>query len=114
LVADEPIAEGGEDAGPSPFEYLAAGLASCTAITLRMYAQRKNWPLENAEVQVSVERSSDSTRFARQIDLIGPLLPEQRQRLLEIANHCPVHKALSGKIEITTALTEATAQLAGV
>lgn len=106
LVADEPIAEGGEDTGPSPFEYLAAGLASCTAITLRMYAQRKNWPLENAEIQVSIERAVDSTTFSRQINLIGPLLPEQRQRLLEIANHCPVHKALTGKIEVKTDLVE--------
>lgn len=106
LVADEPVSMGGEDEGPSPFEYLAAGLASCTAITLRMYAQRKNWPLENAEIHVSVEQEGDTTRFTRQIDLIGPLLPEHRQRLLDIANRCPVHKALSGKIEIKTALTE--------
>jgi putative redox protein len=104
LVADEPIELGGEDTGPSPYEYLATSLASCTAITLRMYAQRKAWPLENAEISVSFEIAQDKTTFDRKIQLVGALTPEQRDRLLDIANRCPVHKILTGKIEIQTTL----------
>ncbi len=104
LIADEPEAEGGEDLGPSPFEYLGAALAACTAITLRMYAQRKAWPLENAEVDVSIERNKDVTTILRTIHLVGELTEEQRQRLLEIADRCPVHRTLKGKIEIQTTL----------
>lgn len=106
LVADEPVAQGGEDLGPSPFEYVAAGLAACTAITLRMYAQRKTWALENAEVTVSIEKKNDVTIFLRKIDLIGTLSSDERKRLLEIASHCPVHKALTGQVEVQTALIE--------
>lgn len=104
LVADEPIEIGGEDAGPSPLEFLAAGLASCTAITLRMYAQRKSWPLENAEIVVSLHQEDNITKFTQRIKLIGPLNSGERVRLLEIANRCPVHRILEGKIEITTSI----------
>jgi putative redox protein len=108
LMADEPIEVGGEDSGPSPFEFLASALGACTAITLRMYAQRKSWPLENVEVTVRVERSKDLTHFDREMRLLGDLTDEQRQRLLEIAERCPVHKALSGKIAIKTRLETGT------
>lgn len=102
MVTDEPVDLGGEDMGPAPFDFLAAGLGACTAITLRMYAQRKSWPLENAEVTVHIQKSSESHKFIRNIELFGDLTEEQKLRLIEIANKCPVHKALSGKIEIET------------
>lgn len=104
LVIDEPIDRGGEDAGPSPGEFLAAALASCTAITLRMYAQRKNWPLENAEIFVDWYGEGEITKFIQRVKLIGPLEPTQQARLLEIANRCPIHKTLEGRIEIRTSL----------
>jgi putative redox protein len=104
LVADELIEQGGEDTGPSPFDFLASALGACTAMTLRMYAQRKSWPLENAEIVVTLSKASDATKFDRIIELKGALSTEQKARLLEIANRCPVHKALTGKIEIKTAL----------
>ncbi|WP_413288669.1 OsmC family protein [Bdellovibrio sp. HCB337] len=104
LIADVSTAEGGEDLGPSPHDYLAVALASCTAITLRMYAQRKSWPLKSADTLVNVDHQKEVTKFDRRINLIGDLDDEQRKRLLDIANHCPIHKALSGKIEITTSL----------
>lgn len=104
LVADEPAANGGEDSGPNPFEYLATALGACTALTLRMYAQHKEWPLENAEVTVELERAAAGVLFKRTIALVGPLGDEQKARLLKVAESCPVHKALTGKIEISTRL----------
>jgi putative redox protein len=92
LITDVSESSGGEDRGPSPHEFLAAALAACTSITLRMYASRKTWPLENVETEVSVDHRGDHTTF------------ETKIRLLEIANHCPVHKSLAGKIEISTKL----------
>ncbi len=106
LVADEPVDLGGEDAGPSPDEYLAASLGTCTAITLQMYSQRKSWPLEDAEVRVSIQPGAGATKFNRSIHLKGALTSEQKARLLQIANACPIHKILSGKIEIETLLAE--------
>ena len=104
LISDEPIELGGEDAGPAPLDYLASALGTCTAITLHMYAQRKSWPLKNAEVTVSLEKRDEIARFVRTFKLTGELSDEQKARLLAIANQCPVHKILSGKIEIETAL----------
>ena len=104
LAADESIEKGGEDLGPNPFEYLATALGVCTAITLRMYSQRKTWPLENAEVRVLIAPEEEIQVFTRKIHLAGPLDETQRSRLLEIANHCPVHKLLTGKIRIETSL----------
>ncbi|MGZ3448388.1 MAG: OsmC family protein [Polyangiales bacterium] len=100
LVADEPLADGGADTGPKPHEFLLAALASCTSMTVKMYADRKGWPLETIEVAVSMEAAAGVTRLRRKITLNGPLDDEQRKRLLEIANKCPVHKTLLGKIEI--------------
>lgn len=104
LIADHTTNEGGDDAGPTPHEFLLAALGSCTAMTLRVYAQRKNWPLENAEVTVSLDKFEGTSRFSREIKLVGPLDEGQRTRLLAVAEACPVHKTLSGKIEIVSKL----------
>jgi putative redox protein len=104
LTADEFIDKGGEDLGPNPFEYLAIALGACTALTLRMYSQRKAWPLENADVRILISKEEETSVFARKIYLAGPLDETQKARLLEIANHCPVHKLLTGKIRIETSL----------
>lgn len=104
LIADHPTNDGGDDAGPEPHEFLLAALGSCTAMTLRVYAQRKGWPLENAEVTVSLEKYEGVSRFSREIKLIGPLDEAQRTRLLAVAEACPVHKTLAGKLEIATGL----------
>ena len=104
LVSDIDASKGGSDGGPSPHEYLAAALASCTGMTLKMYAQRKSWDLQDAIVTVDIERVNDIEKFKRSIKLVGVVDAEQSQRLLEIANKCPVHKALTGTIEINTEL----------
>jgi putative redox protein len=107
LVADEPAALGGLDLGPTPHDLVCAGLAACTAQTLRLYAGRKGWPL--GPVRVSVSHSRDAAlsppdRFARVISLGGPLDGEQRARLLEIAERCPVHRLLTGGAAVATTL----------
>ncbi|MBD3581014.1 OsmC family protein [Flavobacterium selenitireducens] len=104
LIADEPPHLGGKDLGFSPFELLASSLGACTSATLRMYADRKGWELDEIIARVSVERDdkADKTLFIRHIELKGELTQEQCARLLEIAEKCPVHRALHGKIEIET------------
>jgi putative redox protein len=104
LTSDEPVENGGGDAGPAPHELLLAALGSCTSMTVSMYADRKAWPLARVEVNVSGERADAVFRIRREIRLEGELSDEQRQRLLEIANKCPVHRTLSGKIEIESRL----------
>lgn len=107
LVADEPASMGGEDLGANPFELVGAGLGACTAITLRMYADRKGWDLQDA--QISIEHYVDENKqhaFKRSLTLIGELDDTQRTALLKIADRCPVHKALSHGATITTILTE--------
>jgi putative redox protein len=108
-VADEPVALGGLDLGPTPHDLVSAGLAACTTQTLRLYAKRKGWAL--GAVQVSVSHRRDITVrpvdiFDRTISLGGPLDEEQRQHLLEIAEKCPVHKLLTGGATISTALSQ--------
>lgn len=106
IIADEPIDENGRDLGMKPTELLAGALASCTSITLRMYADRKNWDLKNIHVEVSFVRDATTNiaSFIRNISYTGNLEDAQRDRLLAIANACPVHKVLSGTIVIETAL----------
>jgi len=119
LLADEPLSAGGTDTGPDPYALLLAALGACTAMTLRLYAERKDWPLVEVAVRLSqgkilardcaeCETKDDSRidRITREITLTGPLTEPQRQRLLEIANRCPVHRTLMGPKEIVTRLGE--------
>ncbi|MEO8171998.1 MAG: OsmC family protein [Sediminibacterium sp.] len=100
FLADEPVEKEGADAGPAPDELLEASLASCTAITLRMYAERKKWPVAEIEVTVAFERIEKKTVFTKSIKVNGEIDDAQKQRLLEIAELCPVSKTLKGEVEI--------------
>jgi putative redox protein len=104
LIGDEPPEVGGDDAGPSPFEYLHAALGTCTSITLKMYADRKQWPLKSVRVDVTGGQVGAEYVIERTIHVDGDLDATQRARLLEIAEKCPVHKTLVGTIEIKTGL----------
>ena len=104
FLSDAEVSKGGGGTGPSPSEYLGAALAACTSMTLKMYANRKAMSLENAIVTVDIERAEDVEKFMRDIQLIGNLNAEEKERLLEIANKCPIHKALVGQIQIKTQL----------
>jgi len=106
LIADEPFDEGGTDLGFSPYELLAGALASCTSITLRMYADRKEWNIDELKVEVQFLRdgATNSAKFQRSITYVGQLEQNQADRLISIANACPVHKTLNGTIEIETLL----------
>ncbi|RPJ03962.1 MAG: osmotically inducible protein C, partial [Deltaproteobacteria bacterium] len=118
LLVDEPIAVGGSNTGPTPYDYLLAALGSCTSITLRMYADRKAWPLDGIVVRLKHEKihSEDCQecetktgkldRIEREIELLGALDSQQRKRLLEIADMCPVHRTLQSKIIITSMLRD--------
>jgi putative redox protein len=103
LTVDEPLDSGGEDLGPDPRELLAVSLASCTAITMEMYADRKGWDLGDLEVEAEMEfgRSSAPESFVVTLRLPEELSEEQRERLRVIAGKCPVHRALSGESEIS-------------
>ncbi|SDM18516.1 putative redox protein [Daejeonella rubra] len=104
IIADEPVSSGGQNAGFSPLELIGAALAACTSATLRMYADRKAWELQevNLEIEVKQSEARSQTDISRKIELIGNLSEEQRARLIAIANACPVHKLLSNPIEILT------------
>lgn len=101
---DEPTAAGGTDTGPSPTRLLAASLAGCTAITIEMYAERKEWDVGQVEVDVDVEyRDGAPLSFAVTLRLPSELSDEQRKRLLVVAAKCPVHKLIAGESEVTIA-----------
>jgi uncharacterized OsmC-like protein len=117
LIADEPVAAGGKDRGPGPYELLLMALGACTTMTLRLYADRKRWPLARVSVRlrharIHAEDCADCEtkqgmldRIERVLELEGTLDPVQRQRLLEIADMCPVHRTLTSEIKIETRLT---------
>jgi putative redox protein len=107
LIADEPIDEGGLNQGFNPNELLAASLAACTSITLRMYSNHKKWNLEEIRVEINLswDKTTSKTTINRNIELIGNLDDVQRTRLLAVANACPVHKILSNSFEINSAIT---------
>ncbi len=119
MIADEPLAVGGLDSGPNPYDLLLAGLGACTAMTLRLYADRKNLPLERVSVRLqhgkvhAVDCANCETkegmidRIDRAITLEGPLDEEQRAKLGEMADKCPVHRTLESEIEIRTVLEPA-------
>jgi putative redox protein len=100
MTADEPRNEGGTDEGPSPQELLAASLASCSAVTLEMYADRKGWDIGHVTVEVKYEpaQRGSPTRFAISVKLPKELPEDQRERLMQIVARCPVHRTLEGEV----------------
>lgn len=114
LLADEPKAQGGQNLGPNPYELLGSALGACTSMTLRMYADRKNWPLESIQVHIDYdaqysedvahcdEEKRRMGKFTRRIALKGDLSEKQIQRLMQIADRCPVHRTLEGGVKIST------------
>lgn len=118
LRGDEPIEAGGSDTGPNPYELLLAALGSCASITVRMYADRKQWPLEGVHIELSygATHADDSaacdtetmmiTGIEMEVSFAGNLSEQQRERLLEIANKCPVHRTLTSRIQTLGTLAE--------
>lgn len=104
VVAGTAKQNGGDDEGMSPHELLETALATCTIITVEMYANRKAWPLESIDVVVTTDSEGANSHLSRQITFKGDLDEEQRARLLDIANKCPIHKLLTSHIEIATTL----------
>jgi putative redox protein len=112
LIVDEPVAEGGTDLGPTPYECLLSALGACTVMTLRLYADRKKWPLESVTVHMRSGRSHEKDcedcetkkvgigQIQRRLELEGTLTAEQRTRLIEIADRCPVKQTLERGIRV--------------
>jgi putative redox protein len=113
LLIDEPVAAGGLGSGPNPFDLLSAALGSCTAMTIRLYAERKAWPLDHVRVRVSHHRGALAARdtFSREISLEGTLDDTQRARLMEIAQRCPVHLSLERGADVASTLAPRDAPL---
>jgi|SRR5690606_5922910 len=108
ILADEPVDKGGTDLGFSPGELLSASLASCTAITLRMYSDRSQWTVRQIRVEVEFHRdpASNNTKFHRNIFIEGDLEVSNRNKMLAIANACPMHRLLMSQINIESQITE--------
>lgn len=110
LLGDEPLDNGGQDLGPSPFEYILSGLATCTLATLRMYADRKEMDLEGVDIKLSLHVEKNEleqvTYIERELTVHGNISEEQRKRLVEIADKCPVHKMLTHETRIVAKLAE--------
>ena len=107
LIADEPKEVGGLNKGMSPDELIIAALAACTSATLKMYAQRKEWDLKEVHTQIKFikgDKPGDLPTIQREIELEGDLDREQKERLMTIANKCPIHKLIAGEVEINSAL----------
>lgn len=115
LIADEPENEGGKDLGPAPYDLLCASLGSCTAMTIRMYTDLKKWELKSVEVALKHSKvvindsegnptNDKKDHILREITLLGNLDEKQKERIIKIANKCPVHKTLSPAIDIETVL----------
>src|SRR5215469_12760220 len=109
IVADEPKSNGGEDVGPAPYDLLLAGLGACTSITLRMYADRKEWDLQSLQVDLHYVRHGDQEHIERTLHLAGNLSNEQRARIADIAERTPVTLTLKKGLPITTELAPAAA-----
>ncbi|HEX3365145.1 OsmC family protein [Phenylobacterium sp.] len=109
ILIDEPVSVGGLGSGPNPYDLLSAALGACTSMTLRLYAERKGWPLTRVQISVLHHRASVDARdlFERTISLEGPLDDAQRAQLMTIAERCPVHRTLERGSEIRTTLTAA-------
>src|SRR5882762_8963045 len=118
MIADEPLGDGGTEAGPTPYDFLSAALGTCTSMTLRVVAMRENIPLEGVEITVENDRmhakdcadcltaSGYIHRFTVAIKLIGTLTAPQRERMLDVARRCPVHKTLTSEIRIDERLID--------
>lgn len=113
LLADEPLSHHGTDLGFDPYELLMASLGACTSMTVRMYASHKGWPLDNVEVHLHHEKVPHNTadpkgavtdRVTRTVRVTGALSEDQRARLLDVANKCPLYRTLTGQLQISTTL----------
>jgi putative redox protein len=119
MIADEPASMNGDDFGPSPYEYLNAALASCTVMTLKLYAERKKWDLQEVYVYISHSKkrsedlSSESGKsgyldyITKKLLFVGDLDEKQKERLMQIASKCPVHRTLSNEVVFETSVIEA-------